>query len=98
MPRVVVLYFFRLGASEGGAERMLLRLAANLVQRGHVVHVVSWDAPNQSPDRLRPFFDMAVMKGVAAPTHTTEVADCFLDRDLGSGPWRKADFPESARQ
>lgn len=42
----VVLYFFRLGDSEGGAERMLLRLADDLVRRSHEVHVVSWDPPD----------------------------------------------------
>jgi glycosyltransferase involved in cell wall biosynthesis len=42
----VTLYFFRLGNSEGGAERMLLRLADELVRRSHEVHVVSWDPPD----------------------------------------------------
>lgn len=41
----VTLYFFRLAQSSGGAERMLLMLARSLAERGHEVHVVSWDPP-----------------------------------------------------
>jgi glycosyltransferase involved in cell wall biosynthesis len=41
----VALYFFRLSQSSGGAERMLVMLARSLADRGHEVHVVSWDPP-----------------------------------------------------
>jgi len=41
----VALYFFRLSQSSGGAERMLVLLARSLDDRGHEVHVVSWDPP-----------------------------------------------------
>ena len=41
----VALYFFRLSQSSGGAERMLVMLARALADRGHEVHVVSWDPP-----------------------------------------------------
>lgn len=46
MGLIVALYFFRLSNSEGGAERMLLRLASDLSERGHTVHIVSWDSLN----------------------------------------------------
>lgn len=39
---VVVFYFFRL-TSAGGAERMIIRLANALVERGFSVGLVSWD-------------------------------------------------------
>lgn len=41
----IALYFQRLDRQGGGAERMLCQLANALVQRGFVVHVVSWDGP-----------------------------------------------------
>jgi GalNAc-alpha-(1->4)-GalNAc-alpha-(1->3)-diNAcBac-PP-undecaprenol alpha-1,4-N-acetyl-D-galactosaminyltransferase len=40
---VVALYFFRLANSSGGAERMICLLANELVKRGIVVHLISWD-------------------------------------------------------
>lgn len=44
----VALYFFRLAQSSGGAERMLVMLAGSLADRGHEVHVVSWDPPGST--------------------------------------------------
>lgn len=44
----VALYFFRLAQSSGGAERMLVMLARALAERGHEVHVVSWDPPGST--------------------------------------------------
>lgn len=41
----ICFYFFRLEASFGGAERMLLRLAQEFFLRGYEVHIVSWDVP-----------------------------------------------------
>jgi GalNAc-alpha-(1->4)-GalNAc-alpha-(1->3)-diNAcBac-PP-undecaprenol alpha-1,4-N-acetyl-D-galactosaminyltransferase len=43
-PRLrIVFYFFRLDKSSGGAERMMLGLAQGMSDRGHDVHIVSWD-------------------------------------------------------
>jgi glycosyltransferase involved in cell wall biosynthesis len=41
----VALYFYRLGTTGGGAQRMLCLLANALVARGFNVHVISWDEP-----------------------------------------------------
>ena len=41
--RTVGLYFYRLGSSAGGAERMICDLANALLGRGFIVHLVSWD-------------------------------------------------------
>ncbi len=39
----LALYFFSLAGEGGGAERSLVRLAAEMHERGHDVRVVSWD-------------------------------------------------------
>lgn len=39
----VALYFYRLGNSAGGAERIICALANALVERGFTVHLISWD-------------------------------------------------------
>ncbi len=41
----IVLYFFSLRGSAGGAERMIIDLATALDARGHAVRLVSWDEP-----------------------------------------------------
>ncbi|HXV14418.1 MAG TPA: glycosyltransferase, partial [Candidatus Krumholzibacteria bacterium] len=41
----LAFYFFSLGGSSGGAERMLWEVARAMLERGHDVHVVSWDPP-----------------------------------------------------
>jgi GalNAc-alpha-(1->4)-GalNAc-alpha-(1->3)-diNAcBac-PP-undecaprenol alpha-1,4-N-acetyl-D-galactosaminyltransferase len=46
--KTIVLYFFRLERSSGGAERMILWLAGELAERGHDVHLVSWDRSDAS--------------------------------------------------
>jgi glycosyltransferase involved in cell wall biosynthesis len=40
---VLALYFYRLGDSAGGAERMVCELARALTRLGFKVHLVSWD-------------------------------------------------------
>lgn len=40
----VALYFYRLGGTGGGAERMVCQLAGALARRGFEVHLISWDA------------------------------------------------------
>jgi GalNAc-alpha-(1->4)-GalNAc-alpha-(1->3)-diNAcBac-PP-undecaprenol alpha-1,4-N-acetyl-D-galactosaminyltransferase len=42
--RAVALFFYRLGGSSGGAERMIVALANGLASRGIPVRLVSWDA------------------------------------------------------
>lgn len=39
----IAFYFFRLEKASGGAERMMLSLVQGMAERGHEVHIVSWD-------------------------------------------------------
>ena len=39
----VALYFSSLSGKAGGAEKQLIYLAKNLSEKGHIVHIITWD-------------------------------------------------------
>jgi GalNAc-alpha-(1->4)-GalNAc-alpha-(1->3)-diNAcBac-PP-undecaprenol alpha-1,4-N-acetyl-D-galactosaminyltransferase len=47
-PTAIALYFYKLGAAGGGAERMVCQLAAAMAQSGFIVHLITWDASDAS--------------------------------------------------
>lgn len=68
-----------LHAVSGGAERVLAELTAELAERGHDVHILCFDRPNDKP--FYKFSDKVsfINKGVGSPLHKTSPKE-FIER------------------